>query len=244
MTAAAAFPLCELSDVELVSLGQACGLPLAAYRRSHLEACVTRAVVRMGVADAGALADRLRRDDSARAAFRRSVLVPVTRMFRDEAEFRMLEREVLPELLARRERLDVWSAGCATGDELRSVASLLERLGALDGALLVGSDLLEDALEQAVELAARLAEPMRGRFRFERRNLVVDDLPARRFDLVLCRNVAIYLEPSAQAAVHRKLVAALRLGGFLMLGASETLLRPELLGLEPVGRHLFRRVAA
>lgn len=244
MTAAAAFPLCELSDVELASLGQACGLPLAAYRRSHLEACVTRAVVRMGVADAGALAGRLRRDDSARAAFRRSVLVPVTRMFRDEAEFRMLEREVLPELLARRERLDVWSAGCATGDELRSVASLLERLGALDGALLVGSDLLEDALEQAVELAARLAEPMRGRFRFERRNLVADDLPARRFDLVLCRNVAIYLEPSAQAAVHRKLVAALRLGGFLMLGASETLLRPGLLGLEPVGRHLFRRVAA
>jgi len=230
-----------LSDAELASLEAASGLPLAAYRRSHVEGCVARVLPRLGVSDAAGLGDLLRRDPAARAGFRRSVLVPVTRMFRDEAEFRLLERVVLPELLAARDRLQVWSAGCADGSELRSVGSLLERAGAAAEAVLIGTDVLEEELEQAVGLPG-LPDTTRQSFRFERRDLVLDEPPARRFDLVLCRNVAIYLEPEAQAAVHAKLVAALRAGGFLMLGASETLLRPERLGLERVSRHVFRKV--
>jgi chemotaxis protein methyltransferase CheR len=172
------------------------------------------------------------------------VLVPVTRMFRDEAEFGLLERVVLPELLERGRRLDIWSAGCANGDELRSVAALLDRLGGGVPRLLVGSDLLEEELERAYELVAACCPDGRSAFRFERRDLVLDGAPARRFDLVLCRNVAIYLERPARSDLHEKLVSALRPGGFLMLGASETLLQPQRLGLEAVGRHVFRRVGA
>lgn len=226
----------SLSESEVASLGRAAGIPLAAYRRPHVERCVRRAAVRSGCSDSSGLAETLRRDNQARTTFRRSVLVPVTSMFRDREEFDALERELMPGL-HRRPRPAVWSAGCSSGEELRSVAVLLERLGGIQGAYLLGTDVLDDAL------AAARPSPMPAGavVRFERRDLLLDDAPERTFDLVLCRNVAIYLERPVQETVHRKLVSALRTGGLLMLGRSETLLRAENLGLEQVTRHIFRK---
>jgi chemotaxis protein methyltransferase CheR len=232
-----------LSSAELASLSRVSGLPLGAYRPDHVQRCVGRALTRTGAPAPRELIDRLLRDEPARAAFRRSVLVPVTRMFRDQAEFELLERDVLPELLASRDRLAIWSAGCASGDELRSVAVLLERLGALQRARLLGSDVLEEALDAARASLEGLPPETRAALWFERRDLVTDSAPERRFDLVLCRNVAIYLEPAAQQALHRKVVAALRPGGFLLLGRSETLVHPDALALQQVSRHAFRKAS-
>lgn len=229
-----------LSESELAALGRSAGIALPSYRRAHVERCVERAVVRAGCAGPVELAERLGRDARARTAFRRSVLVPVTRMFRDAREFEALQANLLPGLLRVRGRLSVWSAGCATGEELRSVAVLLERLGALEGSYLIGTDVLEDALD-----TARAGMPRGGAVvRFELRDLLLDDAPPLAFDLVLCRNVGIYLEPPAQARVHMKVASALARGGVLMLGRSETLLRPEAFGLEQVTRHVFRKARA
>lgn len=230
-------PQLPLSAGELAALGRAAGIPLSSYRRAHVERCAERAVVRTGCVGPFDLAERLARDARARVAFRRSLLVPVTRMFRDAHEFEALETDLLPGLLRDRGRISMWSAGCATGEELRSVAVLLERFGVLEGSYLLGTDVLEDVID-----AARAAAPAGGAVvRFERRDLLLDDAPSRGFDLVLCRNVGIYFEPSAQARVHGKLASVLTRGGLLMLGRSETLLRPETFGLEQVGRHVFRK---
>ncbi len=222
------------------ALGRACGLSLDAYRAAHVERCVARALTREGVADADALAQRLQRDERARARFRRSVLVPVTSMFRDRDQFELLDRKLLPALLARRARLDVWSAGCSRGDELRSVAALLERHGALEASRLLGTDVLDEELAVAARSRPDDAPAIRSALRFERRDLLADPPPSGRFDLVLCRNVGIYLERDAQRELHLRLAAVLRPGGLLMLGRAETILRPQELGLEAVTRHVFR----
>lgn len=221
-----------LSGPDVISLSRACGLRLDAYRPEHVSRAVGRAVARNGVGGPRELAGRLREDAAARRSFRRLVLVPVTRMFRDEDEFAILERTVLPELLARKPALSVWSAGCATGEELRSVAVLLERRGALAGSRLLGTDILDEALADAAP-----------GLRIERGDLLTDDAPAGPFDLVLCRNVSIYFAPVAQDLVRRKLVGALASGGFLMLGRAETVLDPGSHGLTAVGRHVYRRNA-
>jgi chemotaxis protein methyltransferase CheR len=79
---------------------------------------------------------------------------------------------------------------------------------------------------------------------WERRDLLREPPPPGAFDLVLCRNVAIYFEPPAQEALYAKLAAALRPGGVLMLGRCEQLLSPEPLGLAPAGPHLYRKITA
>ena len=61
----------------------------------------------------------------------RDLLIEVTRFFRDEEAFQVLEEQVLPELLQREPRelpLRLWVAGCATGEEAYSLAILLQDL--------------------------------------------------------------------------------------------------------------------
>ncbi len=68
---------------------------------------------------------------------------------------------------------------------------------------------------------------LRRHVRFELFNLMQAQAPAQQQDLVLCRNVLIYLDPAAHAGVQRMLGRALRPGGFLMLGVVDRLLPRE-----------------
>src|SRR5258708_4159126 len=136
-------------EVGTSELARAAGLALDDYRRDHVGERIRRALQREGVADIGSLASLVGRDEEARTRFRRSVAVSVSGLFRDPAQFDLLEATLLPQLINDGRRLSVWSAGCANGSELYSVAVLLQRLGALDRALLLGSDLLDENLALA-----------------------------------------------------------------------------------------------
>jgi chemotaxis protein methyltransferase CheR len=206
---------------------------------------VRRALEREGVGGEEALVRLLHRDAGARSRFRRSVAISVSGLFRDRGQFDLLERHVLPALLEGTRRVRVWSAGCADGSELYSVAMLLARLGGLDRSFLLGSDLLEENLDparRAVYGDVTIPPELRLRVRFERRDLVRESPPPGKWNLVLCRNVAIYFAPAARQALHDLLIRSLARGGVLLLGRSERLANPALLGLEPVAPHAYRRV--
>jgi chemotaxis protein methyltransferase CheR len=142
-----------------------------------------------------------------------------------------------------------WSAGCATGEEAYTLAMVLRETGYVDASV-IGTDLCENRLARASSglygkwsmraldesTVHRLFDPVGRQFqlapkhregvRFQPLNLLTgayggpgDVLSG--LDLILCRNVLIYLEPDAVAEVTRRLVAALRDGGWLMLAASD-----------------------
>ncbi len=227
-------------------LSRAAGLELSAYRTEHTAERVRRAIAREGVRDVEGLARFLRADGAAQARFRSSVAVSVSGLFRDPAQFDLLERELLPPLLADGGRLSVWSAGCANGSELYSVGILLERLGALGRSFLLGSDLLEEnlaAAKRAVYGDASISDDLRARVRWEQSDLIRDGAPPGTWHLILCRNVAIYLAPAAKRALHETLAAALATGGVLLLGRSERLSDPVRLRLVRVAPHAYRKVA-
>ncbi|HUH15235.1 MAG TPA: CheR family methyltransferase [Gaiellaceae bacterium] len=229
------------------ALAAAAGLDLSSYRPEHVDERVRRALERERIADRAALARLLRSDPAARSRFRGSVAVSVSGLFRDPAQFELLERELLPPLLSRPGRVTVWSAGCADGSELYSVAMLLDRLGALERVRLLGSDVLEENLERArggVYGETAVPDRLRARARWEQRDLVRQGAPAGRWRLVLCRNVAIYLAPEAKRLLHATLAGALAPGGVLLLGRSERLTDPAALGLARTGPHAYRKAAA
>ena len=228
------------------ALSEASGLELVSYRAEHVDECIRRALEREGAASAAELALLVRSDRATRARFRRLVAVSVSGLFRDPAQFDLLERELLPPLLARGRRMSVWSAGCADGSELYSVAIVLERLGALERSFLLGSDLLEENLAAARRGRygdVAISADLRARVRWEQRDLVRDGGPGKAFRVVLCRNVAIYLAQAAKRALHELLARSLATGGVLLLGRSERLSDPAALGLERVVPHAYRRVA-
>ncbi len=150
-------------------------------------------------------------------------------------------------------RIRVLSAGCASGEELYSLAIMI-RQRVLGGesweANLLGVDVNPAVLEKArrgrystwslrdtqADIRARffraegrefqLDETVCSMASFEERNLVDEDPLFWRpdaFDVVFCRNVTMYLSPQAAAAVVRRIGQCLSPGGFLFLGHAETL---------------------
>ena len=227
-------------------LGRAAGLALDEYRPEHIAERVRRALERERGESVDELARVLRFDPMAREAFRRSVAVSVFGLFRDPEQFELLERELLPRLLADGRRLTVWSAGCSDGTELYTTAVLLDRLGALERSFLLGSDVLEENLELARACCgahAELVARARGRVQWERRDLIRDGPPPGKWRLVLCRNAMIYFNEAAKRNVRETLVSALASNGVLLLGRSERLPEPGALGLEPVAPRAYRKVA-
>ena len=134
---------------ELAALARASALPLTSFRSEHVAMQVERACRRESVDGADGLARALGRDGEARRRFRRSVAISHSSLFRDPEQFALLEEVLLPRLLAGGARLSAWSAGCSDGAELHTLGLVLERLGALDRTLLLGSDLLEENLAAA-----------------------------------------------------------------------------------------------
>jgi chemotaxis protein methyltransferase CheR len=229
------------TEVGTPELARAAGLALDSYRRDHVGERIRRALQREGVPDIGSLAALIARDHEARVRFRRSVAVSMSGLFRDPAQFELLEDTLLPQLISGGRRVSVWSAGCADGSELYTVAVLLHRLGALDRALLLGSDLLDEnlALARRGVYDGRSFSTLGAHIRWERRDLLRDGATPGRWRLVLCRNLAIYLAPEPKRALHQRLAGALARGGVLMLGRSERISDPEQLGLRRVAPHAY-----
>lgn len=145
----------------------------------------------------------------------------------------------------------VWSAGCATGEEAYTLAMLAAEAFAQvhPSVSVLGTDLSAAALAHAATatygarsvgsvpgaLVERYFErgedgyvvrsPVRSAVRFERHNLAHDEPPVEQgaFDVVLCRNVLLYLAPAAADRALTTLRAALAPGGVLILGAADRL---------------------
>ncbi len=184
-----------------------------------------------------------------------------TLFFRDQEPFDALRHALLPELVRHRRAatlpgvrptLRLWSAACATGQEVYSAAVVaLEVLAAApDVALqLLGTDLSEAAVARAragrygaFEVERGLPPHVRDRYfrpvgggawqardelkapcSFQRLNLLEPFHALGRFDLVLCRNVAIYFREEARRALFDRLADALEPWGVLIIGAAEFL---------------------
>jgi len=165
----------------------------------------------------------------------------------------------------------VWIPGCATGEEAYSVAIVLIEAFSMAGPpiqlQIFATDIDENALETgrqgiypdsiAADVSAeRLArffirhddshyqvnKQLREAVIFAPQNLI-SDAPFSRLDLVSCRNVLIYLDPEVQHKVVSLFHFALREGGCLLLGPSETI-GPHVDMFEPVSRkwRVYRRI--
>ena len=189
--------------------------------------------------------------EEAQALFE-DLLISVTTFFRDPEAFEALAETVVPRLFdeaAEGEPIRVWVPGCATGEEAYSLAILLleeaARRGVHPNVQVFATDLDEGALATAREgrypdaIAADVSEERLLRF-FSREgdhycvqrevrdcvliasHSLLRDPPFSRLDLVSCRNLLIYLDRELQNQVFDLLQYALRPGGYLFLGSSET----------------------
>jgi chemotaxis protein methyltransferase CheR len=195
-----------------------------------------------------------------------------TYFFRDRAPFDLLARHALPQLATKRDtrRIRIWSAGCSTGQEVYSLAMLFAedqakwRGWTID---VLGTDVSSNVVDRArggsysqfevqrglginqtirwfeeCEDGWRAIEQLRRSVRFQVHNLLESPPHPGDFDIVLCRNVLLYLTGDKRRMAFDRIASAIAADGWLMLGAGETVIgQTERFGADVEARGLYRR---
>lgn len=202
-----------------------------------------------------------------------AITTNVTAFFREQHHFQALADEVLPRLLetARQgRRVRLWSAACSSGEEPYSLAiTVLEALpeAARHDVLILATDIdpqmverarggmfSDDALRplgaprrqrffEACADGLRVREEVRALLRFAELNLH-DPWPfSKQFDVIMCRNVAIYFDVEARRRLWLRFAGQLPEGGELLIGHSERIDGPAAALFQLVGTTRYRRNA-
>lgn len=202
--------------------------------------------------DVDAYAKIVRADKQEAAALSRDLMINVSSFFRDPDAWEQLGEQVIEPLVARCESGDeirVWSAGCATGEEAYTIAMLLlekiEQSGKRIRPQIFATD-VSDSLDDAragvypETIAEQLSPERLAKFFIKResayeakdhlreliifaRHNVIRDPPFSRMDIIVCRNLLIYIEPDTQQKILGMFNFALRDQGTMFLGSAETI---------------------
>jgi two-component system, chemotaxis family, CheB/CheR fusion protein len=237
----------------LLLLERATGTDFGLYKRATLARRIARRMTARGIETLERYARYLEEEPGEAHVLHQEFLISVTSFFRDPAALRILCDKVF-ETLGNRSSASppvrVWLAGCATGEEVYSLAmSLLERAGEWTahspGFQIFATDLSESTVARAragtypESIAERVSAERLERFftRVDRhyqvsrklrdlcvfaRQDVTKDPPFSRVDVISCCNLLIYFEPRLQERVLAIFHYALNPGGFLLLGPSES----------------------
>jgi two-component system CheB/CheR fusion protein len=232
-------------------LQDAMGIDFSHYKQGTIRRRILRRMGLLNLQKVEAYAAHLQEHPSEVENLYNDILISVTSFFRDPDSFAALQQVVFP-IISQNKSLDlpirIWVAGCATGEEVYSIAiSLLEFL---DGRpvkpaiQIFATDISEQVIEKArmgiyhqnllvdvsperlrrffiaVEGGYQIGKSVRELCVFARQNLTSDP-PFSRLDLISCRNMLIYLEPVLQKRIMPIFHYALNANGFLMLGSSE-----------------------
>ena len=196
-------------------------------------------------------AARIRPDGQLYAAISDALAQSETRFFRDKANFARLRSEIIPQAIQRRghERIRIWSAAAATGQEPYSIAMTIEELRSQDhtiAAEIIASDMGERLITKAraglytqfevqrglpirtliahFEKSGdlwRISDRLRANVRFEQHNLLKHPGTLGQFDIIFCCHVLNAFDEATRLATFQRLADALSPEGVIVLGAGE-----------------------
>ncbi len=234
-------------------IGESKHVDFSEYKQTTMIRRISRRMLFRKSASAGEYIELLKNDAEELEELCSDLLINVTSFFRDQQMFDHLQKKIFPRLLKNRTPdmpLRIWVAGCSTGEEVYSLAILIAELAGMENlknkVQIFASDLKESVLRKARagsfkhSINAAVSEERLKRFfvrkhdgyqvngilreccTFVKHN-VLQDPPFSRIDVLSCRNMLIYMTADLQRQVLSAFHFALRPGGYLVLGSSETI---------------------
>lgn len=235
-------------------LRQSHSFDFTGYKRSSLVRRVQYRMQMIKIESYGDYGDYLKEHPEEFTPLFNTIEINFTSFFRNPSVWEYITESIIPQIIAGKssaEPIRVWSAGCASGEETYTLASVLaEALGAeqfCSRVKIYGTDIDdEEALNQARQgsyssnqvvdipptLLERYFDQNDGRYVFSKdlrrsitfcRHDLIQDAPMSKIDLLLCRNVMIYLNIDAQTRALARFHFGLKDSGFLFLGMAEML---------------------
>jgi chemotaxis protein methyltransferase CheR len=228
------------------------GIHFSKNNRSILENRLRERLKTMGIDDIRTYYEIIIKDPEEMKVLLDSVTTNLTRFFRNTGHFQTLEHYIIPNLVAYKKekgsnRLKVWSAGCASGEEPYSIAMVLkEHLPLHFSVEIIASDLSLTSLLTAREGFYNetrigdvpldylrkyfekkpdgyiITDGLKNMIRFDYHNLKFES-GLQNIDILFCRNVIIYFDEPAQKSLINRFWEAMNSYSYLVLGHSESL---------------------
>ncbi|NLI11602.1 CheR family methyltransferase [Pelotomaculum propionicicum] len=241
-------------------------LDLGSYKENQLRRRLDNLMAkrRVNLGDYAGFFRLLAADRSAYKEFLDTLTINISEFFRDKHFFDYLEKYVLPALSAGGKSLKIWSAACANGAEPYSFAIILDEITPGASHYIEGSDIDQNALNAAREGCFSpdqirnvsglrllkyfkrdgdnhyLIDSIKNKVFFRRHDLLLSPYD-QGFDLIACRNVAIYFNRVAQEKLYMNFYRALNSGGVLFIGASEMIFNCRAYGFEKLAPCFYRK---
>ncbi|MGD8400722.1 MAG: protein-glutamate O-methyltransferase CheR [Bacillota bacterium] len=233
-----------------------CGIDLSYYKSQQMDRRINSFMGLWNVANYDEYFDLLKRDPKTLNEFINKLTINVSEFYRNPERFEELQHQIIPELLLRKSQVRIWSAGCSDGSEPYSIAIIIRELQAEQRVRIIASDIDRRILQKAQEgiynfnevkslpvaLISKyfrktsdhkfqLTDSIKKMVDFRIQNLLTDSFETN-LDLIVCRNVVIYFTEDAKNKLYYRFIAALRPGGYILVGGTEPILQYRNFGLE------------
>jgi len=240
------------------------GLNLSGYKEKQLKRRIEHLMISQGFKEFSEYYLALNRDQEQAKKFLEKITINVSEFFRNKDIFDKLETDIFPYLLKKTNRLKIWSAGCSIGSEAYSIAMILDHLTPKIMHTIHAFDLDERILEEAKAAKYRsdllknvsmerlnkyftqedgkyqLIDTIKNKVTFRKHDLLRDKCE-NDYDLIVCRNVTIYFTRETQNELYVNFFNALKPGGILFIGATESILNYSQLGFEKTSAWFYQK---
>jgi len=231
---------------------------LDCYKPKQMERRIRDLARKHHAPDLASFAAMLRGNRLLLREFEQHITINVSEFYRNPDAFGYLAEHVFPRLATHTRGMRVWSAGCSNGAEPYTIAMMLQEAYPQRRHAIFATDIDRAVLDKARLGSGYISDDVRGlptpyreaylihegqtyrvhesiarMVRFERFDLLRERVQ-QTFDLIACRNVVIYFTDEAKTVLYEAFVDALDDGGYLFIGATETINRPRDLGLKYV----------
>ncbi|MGR9115546.1 MAG: CheR family methyltransferase [Gammaproteobacteria bacterium] len=254
----------NLQDFKFIQqfLAQSCGIVLSDSKQYLVRNRLAGLLERYRMASFNNLIAAMQAGTSEATKLKADVIEAMTTnetfWFRDDGQFSELKETLLPEFLAKKRGVRIWSAACSSGQEPYTISMCVEDAGNNHHVKIIGTDISENVLNQArlavysgsslargidtatrnrffhsVEQGYRLNPEITGRVRFQQFNLLKPFMVLGRFDVIFCRNVLIYFSDEIKRDILNRMAQILEPGGVLFLSSTEVM-PAGVSGYEPV----------
>lgn len=238
---------------------------LSAYKPAQLHRRIKSLMNRIGVDNYLEYTKLLKKDEAEQKRFLNYITINVTEFFRNPQLFLDLKKKIKEELVISNTNIKIWSAACSQGSEPYSLAMIMREISPFGKHEIIATDIDTPILDRAREgkyiyseiknIPEELLnkyfkkknetyyiEPMiKNMVSFQKHDLILDNY-FQNVDLIVCRNVVIYFNSCIKNEIYKKFHRALKKGGLLFVGATESIYNYKELGLDKVGTFIYRKI--
>jgi chemotaxis protein methyltransferase CheR len=245
----------SVTDQQLEQIGKIMrdklGKDLKQFKKPFLNRRISARMRSVGATNGSEYAQILASNENEPTFLFKSFSINVTEFYRDLFVWQCLSSKIIPEIAKNRTSLNVWSAGCASGEEPYSLAILLsEALGSRTKFSVIATDISAEAIVRAKKgqytnqniknLTPALVskylsnsgkdtytvnDSIKQLVTFEQADII--SCQVDKLDLITCRNVLIYYDKPAQELIFKKFHKSLVSDGQLVIGQDETMMGVE-----------------